>query len=225
MTRRRTGQRDRVEERTGTGRVEAASAGTRPDLAGGALSGGGEMGALIRSIDWSQTALGPIEAWPQSLRTALSILLSSEHPMFLWWGRELTQFYNDAYRPILGSKKHPAAMGQAGRACWAEIWEIMDPMIEKVFAGGATYVRDGLLVLDRHGFMEECYFSYGQSPIRSRRAPGRARAASSSCAFRSAGVPRRRSRPARRRPPPRCRRRMPNGAGCSSWKTWRTCAG
>ncbi|WP_437274877.1 ATP-binding protein [Sorangium sp. So ce375] len=166
MTRRRTGQRDRVEERTGTGRVDAVSAGTPPDLAGGALSGGGEMGALIRSIDWSRTALGPVEAWPQSLRTALSILLSSEHPMFLWWGRELTQFYNDAYRPILGSKKHPAAMGQAGRACWKEIWEIMEPMIEKVFAGGATYVRDGLLVLDRHGFMEECYFSYGQCPIR-----------------------------------------------------------
>ncbi|WP_437739574.1 ATP-binding protein [Sorangium sp. So ce1504] len=166
MTRLRTGQRDRVEERTGVGRVEEASAGAGPDPAGGALAGGGEMGALIRSIDWSQTALGPVEAWPQSLRTALSILLSSEHPMFLWWGRELIQFYNDAYRPILGSTKHPAAMGQAGRECWQEIWEIIEPMIEKVFAGGATYVRDGLLVLDRHGFMEECYFSYGQSPIR-----------------------------------------------------------
>ncbi len=86
--------------------------------------------------------------------------------MFLWWGRELIQFYNDGYRLILGSKKHPAAMGQAGRECWKEIWEILEPMIEKVFAGGATYVRDGLLVLDRHGFMEECYFNYGQSPIR-----------------------------------------------------------
>ncbi|WP_437791032.1 ATP-binding protein [Sorangium sp. So ce693] len=169
MARRRTGQHDRVEERTGAGRVEEASAGAGLDPAGGALAGGGETGALIRSIDWSQTALGPVEAWPQSLRTALSILLSSEHPMFLWWGRELIQFYNDGYRPILGSKKHPAAMGQAGRECWKEIWEIIEPMIEKVFAGGATYVRDGLLVLDRHGFMEECYFSYGQSPIRDER--------------------------------------------------------
>ncbi|WP_437541730.1 ATP-binding protein [Sorangium sp. So ce367] len=169
MTRQRTGQRDSVEERTGAGRGEEASAGAGPDPACGALSGGGEMGALIRSIDWSQTTLGPLEAWPQSLRTALSILLSSEHPMFLWWGRELIQFYNDAYRPMLGSTKHPAAMGQAGRECWKEIWEILEPMIDKAFVGGATYVRDGLLVLDRHGFMEECYFSYGQTPIRDER--------------------------------------------------------
>ncbi|WP_437573724.1 ATP-binding protein [Sorangium sp. So ce887] len=146
--------------------VEAASAGNWLDPAGAALSGGGEMGALIRAIDWSQTALGPVEGWPQSLRTALSILLSSEHPMFLWWGRELIQFYNDGYRPILGSRKHPAAMGQAGRACWKEIWDVIEPMIEKVFAGGATYLRDGLLILDRNGFLEECYFNYGYSPIR-----------------------------------------------------------
>lgn len=149
--------------------VEAASAGSGLDPAGAALSGGGEMGALIRSIDWSQTALGPVEAWPQSLRTALSILLSSEHPMFLWWGRELIQFYNDGYRPILGSTKHPAAMGQAGRVCWKEIWDVIEPMIEKVFSGGATYTRDGLLILDRHGFLEECYFNYGYSPIRDER--------------------------------------------------------
>ncbi|KYF68205.1 hypothetical protein BE11_43425, partial [Sorangium cellulosum] len=150
-------------------RAEAASAGSGLDPTGAALSGGGEMGALIRSIDWSRSALGPVEAWPQSLRTALSILLSSEHPMFLWWGRELIQFYNDGYRPILGSTKHPAAMGQAGRACWKEIWDVIEPMIEKVFSGGATYIRDGLLILDRNGFLEECYFNYGYSPIRDER--------------------------------------------------------
>ncbi|AUX45029.1 histidine kinase [Sorangium cellulosum] len=147
-------------------RVEAAGAGRGLDPAGAALSGGGEMGALIRSIDWSRTSLGPVEAWPPSLRTALSILLSSEHPMFLWWGRDLIQFYNDGYRPILGSTKHPAAMGQEGRACWKEIWDVIGPMIEKVFSGGATYLRDGLLILDRNGFLEECYFNYGYSPIR-----------------------------------------------------------
>ncbi|KYF71704.1 ATP-binding protein [Sorangium cellulosum] len=149
--------------------AEAASAGSGLDPAGAALSGGGEMGALMRSIDWSRSALGPVEAWPQSLRTALSILLSSEHPMFLWWGRELIQFYNDGYRPILGSRKHPAAMGQAGRVCWKEIWDVIEPMIEKVFSGGATYIRDGLLILDRNGFLEECYFNYGYSPIRDER--------------------------------------------------------
>ncbi|WP_437661409.1 ATP-binding protein [Sorangium sp. So ce1182] len=150
-------------------RNDAASAVNSLDPAGAALSGGGEMGALIRSIDWSKTPLGPVEAWPQSLRTALSILLSSEHPMFLWWGRELIQFYNDGYRPILGSRKHPAAMGQAGRACWKEIWDVIEPMIETVFSGGATYLRDGLLILDRNGFLEECYFNYGYSPIRDER--------------------------------------------------------
>jgi PAS domain S-box-containing protein len=130
------------------------------------LQGGGEMGALIRSIDWSTTAAGPADSWPQSLRTVLSILLSSEHPIFVWWGPELVQFYNDGYRPILGSTKHPAAMGQRARECWSEIWDIIEPMIAKVLAGGSTYTHDGLLPLERHGFAEECYFDYAYSPIR-----------------------------------------------------------
>ncbi len=130
------------------------------------LAGGGEMGALIRALDWSKTPVGPPSQWPQSLRTAVGILLSSQHPMFLWWGPELVQFYNDGYRPILGTTKHPAAMGQRGRECWKEIWEIIGPMLETVFAGGSTYVQDGLLCLYRHGFLEESYFNYAYSPIR-----------------------------------------------------------
>lgn len=130
------------------------------------LSGGGEMGALMRALDWSKTPVGPPSDWPQSLRTAVGILLSSRHPMFLWWGPELVQFYNDGYRPILGTTKHPAAMGQRGRECWKEIWEIIGPMLETVFAGGSTYVQDGLLCLYRHGFLEESYFNYAYSPIR-----------------------------------------------------------
>ncbi len=130
------------------------------------LSGGGEMGALMRSIDWSQTPLGPVDSWPQSLRTTLGILLTSRAPIFLWWGPHLIQFYNDAYRPILGTEKHPAAMGQSGRETWAEIWDIISPMIEDVFAGGSTAVEDGLLVLNRSGYPEEGYFNYAYSPIR-----------------------------------------------------------
>jgi signal transduction histidine kinase/CheY-like chemotaxis protein len=130
------------------------------------LAGGGEMGSLMRSLDWSRTPVGPVETWPQSLRTVLSILLTSQHPIFVWWGTELVQFYNDGYRPILGSTKHPAAMGQRGRECWQEIWDVILPMIDAVFAGGSTYIKDGLLVLDRHGFLEECYFDYAYSPIR-----------------------------------------------------------
>jgi len=130
------------------------------------LAGGGEMGALMRSIDWAKTPAGPIETWPQSLRTVLGILLASDHPIFVWWGSDLVQFYNDGYRPILGSTKHPAAMGQRGRDCWQEIWDVIAPMIDKVFVGGSTYIKDGLLVLDRNGFLEECYFDYAYSPIR-----------------------------------------------------------
>jgi signal transduction histidine kinase len=130
------------------------------------LTGGGEMGALMRSIDWSTTAVGPVSTWPQSLRTALSILLDTGFPMYIAWGPELTQFYNDGYRPILGSTKHPAAMGRSTRQTFAEIWDIIGPMFRGVLEGTATTLVDFLLPLDRHGFVEECYFIFSYSPIR-----------------------------------------------------------
>ena len=130
------------------------------------LAGGGEMGALMRSIDWSRTAVGPVSAWPQSLRTALSILLETGFPMYIAWGPEFTQFYNDGYRPILGSTKHPAAMGLSTRITFAEIWDIIGPMFLGVMRGTATTLVDFLLPLDRHGFVEECYFIFSYSPIR-----------------------------------------------------------
>lgn len=131
------------------------------------LTGGGEMGALMRTIDWAQTPVGPVEGWPQSLRTVVSILLASRHPIFVWWGPELIQFYNDAYRPILGATKHPAAIGQPGRECWREIWDVIAPMIAAVMERGeATFLEDSLLALDRNGYLEECYFVYAYSPIR-----------------------------------------------------------
>ena len=79
------------------------------------LNAPGEMAELIRTVDWSQTPLGPAESWPQSLRTSLSICLHSHFPILLWWGPELVMLYNDAYRPMLGASKHPAAMGQPGQ--------------------------------------------------------------------------------------------------------------
>ena len=99
------------------------------------LAGGGEMGALMRSIDWACTAVGPVDTWPQSLRTALSILLETGFPMYIAWGAEFTQFYNDGYRPILGSTKHPAAMGISTRETFAEIWDIIGPMFARVMQG------------------------------------------------------------------------------------------
>ena len=124
------------------------------------------MGALMRSVDWSATAVGPVERWPQSLCTALSILLETGFPMYIAWGTEFTQFYNDSYRPILGSTKHPAAMGISTRETFAEIWAIIGPMFEGVMRGTPVFLDDFHLPLDRHGFVEECYFVFSYSPIR-----------------------------------------------------------
>ncbi|HSU82728.1 MAG TPA: PAS domain-containing protein, partial [Thermoanaerobaculia bacterium] len=125
------------------------------------------MGALMRSIDWARTPLGPIERWPQSLRTSISICLSSRFPILVWWGLELVMLYNDAYRPMLGATKHPRAMGRPGREVWPEVWPIIGPMLEGVLARGeATWSDDQLLLLDRNGFLEECYFTFSYSPIR-----------------------------------------------------------
>lgn len=86
------------------------------------LRGGGNAGDLVRSIDWATTPLGPTGGWPNSLKTTINRVLHSQHPMFLWWGPELIQSYNDAYTPSIGFGKHPSAMGQRGRDCWGEIW-------------------------------------------------------------------------------------------------------
>ncbi len=130
------------------------------------LSGGGEMGRLMRSLDWAATPIGPVEGWPQSLRTAVRICLTTRFPMLICWGPELIMLYNDAYRPILGATKHPRAMGQPGRECWPEIWGVIGPMLEGVLGtGAATRSDDQLLLLDRNGYLEECYFTFSYSPI------------------------------------------------------------
>jgi PAS domain S-box-containing protein len=130
------------------------------------LAGGGEMGALTRAHDWSTTPLGRPETWPQSLRTAVRILLNTNHPMFIWWGNELIQFYNDAYRQTMGPERHPSALGQGGRECWAEIWDIIGPQIEQVMSGGgATWHENQLVPVTRHGRLEQVWWTYGYSPI------------------------------------------------------------
>ena len=130
------------------------------------LAGGGEMGALMRAYDWSLTPLGRPATWPQSLRTAVRLLLNTNHPMFIWWGPHLTQFYNDAYRQTMGPERHPAALGQDGRECWAEIWDIIGPQIAQVMSGGgATWHENQLVPVTRHGRLERVYWTYGFSPI------------------------------------------------------------
>ena len=129
------------------------------------LAGGGEMGALMRSMDWAATALGPVEGWPQSLRTSVSTCLNSRFPIMLFWGSDLVQLYNDAYRPILGNK-HPSAMGWRSRETWPELWHIIGPMLERVLThGDATWSDNQLLSMERHGFVENCYFTFSYSPV------------------------------------------------------------
>jgi PAS domain S-box-containing protein len=130
------------------------------------LAGGGEMGALMRAYDWSASPVGAPETWPQSLRTAVRILLNTNHPMFIWWGPKLIQFYNDAYRQTMGPERHPSALGQGGRECWAEIWHVIGPQIEQVMSGGgATWHENQLIPVTRHGRLEQVYWTYGYSPI------------------------------------------------------------
>src|SRR6185295_15392975 len=135
-------------------------------LAADWLVGGGEMGALIRAKAWSDTPLGPIENWPQSLRSAVSILLPSKAQIVLFWGSDLVAIYNDAYRPVFGAK-HPAALGMPARECWREVWDILEPLFQSVVnTGEAFWAKDLLFGLERHGYVEETYFDVSYDPVR-----------------------------------------------------------
>ena len=125
------------------------------------------MGQLIRNYDWSTTSIGTPDQWPQSLCITLGIILNTKFPMFLWWGDDLIQFYNDAYRPSLGNNgKHPHALGQKGEDCWPEIWESILPLISQVQAEGESIWReDQLLTIFRNGKFEDVYSTYSYSPI------------------------------------------------------------
>jgi signal transduction histidine kinase/CheY-like chemotaxis protein len=133
----------------------------------GRLPDGGEMQRRRDDLDWSSTPLGPTEAWPSALRMAVETCLSSRFPMLVCWGPQLAMIYNDAYQPILGGTKHPGALGRPIKQVWAEVWGIVGPMLESVLSGGEpTWFEDQMLVIDRNGFLEECYFTYSFSPIR-----------------------------------------------------------
>jgi PAS domain S-box-containing protein len=130
------------------------------------LSNGGELGALMRAKDWSGTPLGAPEHWPTLLKSTIRLILSSSHPMFLWWGQDLIQFYNDAYRLTMGPERHPSALGGYGRVCWEEIWPIIGPQIALVMGGGgSTWNEDQLVPVTRHGKREDVWWTYGYSPI------------------------------------------------------------
>jgi signal transduction histidine kinase len=129
------------------------------------LVGGGKMGELIRSMDWSKTPLGPIESWPQSLRTTVSLCLASKFPISLAWGPKHVQIYNDGYWPICG-EKHPHSMGQDFSECWASAWPVIGEAFTSALAGQTSFLENQRIFLDRNGYLEETFFTFSFSPIR-----------------------------------------------------------
>lgn len=129
------------------------------------FAGGGEMAERMRALDWSQTPLGAVETWQQSLKTAVRLILNSRFSMFIWWGKELVYLYNDAYLPTLGIH-HPQALGRSASEVWSEIWQDVEPQVKMVVERGeATWNEELLLFLERRGFKEETYHTFSYSPI------------------------------------------------------------
>jgi PAS domain S-box-containing protein len=146
--------------------VDLTGPGTPDPFSPDALfSGGGETGSLMKGIDWARTPLGPVETWPQTLKTCVRIVLTARQPMFVWWGDDLINLYNDAYKTIVGGK-HPVALGQPAQIVWREIWPQIKPMVESALsANEGTYDEALLLIMERYGYQEETYYTFSYSPV------------------------------------------------------------
>ncbi|MGA7522614.1 MAG: ATP-binding protein [Acidobacteriaceae bacterium] len=130
------------------------------------FAGGGELGDLMRRMDWSQTPLGPVDSWPQSLKTVIRILLTSRYAMWMGWGPDLTFLYNDTYARVTLAEKHPWALGKPAREVWPEIWSDVGPRIQRVLdTGEATWDEALMLFLERSGYREETYHTFSYSPL------------------------------------------------------------
>jgi len=130
------------------------------------------MGQLIRSHAWHDSALGSPETWPQTLRTALRLMLNTSHPMYIWWGDDLLCFYNDAYRASIGPDRHPSSLGCHGQEVWEEIWPIIGPQIEHVREGrGSVAFENALVPITRNGVLQDVYWTYSYNPIDDDNAP------------------------------------------------------
>ncbi|GIE97564.1 SpoIIE family protein phosphatase [Paractinoplanes rishiriensis] len=131
------------------------------------FAGGGDVGRDLAAVSWEATPLGSPSGWPQSLRTAVSILLSSRFSMWMAWGPQLTFFCNAAYRRDTLGRKYPWALGSPASEVWAEIWSDIGPRIEAVLTTGeATWDEALLLFLERSGYTEESYHTFSYSPLR-----------------------------------------------------------
>ncbi|HEX7986333.1 MAG TPA: ATP-binding protein [Duganella sp.] len=131
-------------------------------------AGGGQMGELLRTLDWAATPLGPLAGWPPALRTTVSIMLGSSHPMYIAWGPGLHLLFNDAYRPILGALADPPenALGKPFHEVWSDVWHQVGPMLNGAMAGVCTHAEDQPFILHRHGYPEQMYATFSVGPVR-----------------------------------------------------------
>jgi PAS domain S-box-containing protein len=134
------------------------------ELEGSFPSGGGELGALIRQFDWTKTSLGPLEAWPQSLKTVTDTLLRSPVPIVLLWGEDGVMIYNDAYSIFAGGR-HPRLLGSKVRDGWAEVADFNDNVMKVGLGGGTLAYKDQELTLYRHGRPEQVWMNLDYSPV------------------------------------------------------------
>lgn len=129
------------------------------------LRGGGVMGELMRRFDWQSNLLGPAENWPVQLKQLTGIMLSTPSPMMVCWGKELIRLYNDACIPILGSNRHPHALGITVYDTFAGGEDTVKPLFEKVMGGEAVAFQDFKFRLNRNGQEEDVYFDFSYTPI------------------------------------------------------------
>jgi PAS domain S-box-containing protein len=127
------------------------------------LAGGGVMARAIFARDWAATPLGSFDAWPQSLRTTVSLCLASNFPINVIWGPRHIQIYNDGYRPLCGAKD---ALGEDYTVSWASAWPILSDAFERALAGQTSFLENTRMFLDRNGYLEETFFTFSLSPIR-----------------------------------------------------------
>jgi two-component sensor histidine kinase len=128
------------------------------------FGGASEMAGLMREHDWSTSPLGDPTTWPQALRTATAMMLNTSQPMFIAWGEKLGFIYNDAYAPVLGAR-HPAALGRPFENIWGDIWDDLGPLVRSALAGAPTWQEDLPLLMHRHGYPEQTYFTFTYSPL------------------------------------------------------------
>jgi two-component system sensor histidine kinase VicK len=129
-----------------------------------------DMAGRTRAYPWENTSLGAISSWPAPLLSLVNQILDSSFPMFIWWGSDKIQFYNDAYLHILGTdpgSKHPKALGQRGEECWPEIWEVISPLLQGVLTTAKpVYLEDQLIPIYRKGILDEVYWTFSYNVAR-----------------------------------------------------------